>query len=526
MARARWGLAGCALLACAVSAALHAGLGDVDLNLADEGFLWYGVLRTLEGQVALRDFQSYDPGRYLWCAAWCAWLGQGVLALRAALAAFGALGLLAGLCVLRRVAPRPWALAAGALVLSLWMFPRHKLFEPSLAMLAVLLAVRLAERPSLRRHLASGVAIGLTGLVGRNHVLYGALGFGLWIALLALWLAPEDGGRGAPARLARRQGAFAAGGVVGMLPLLGMLAFVPGFGRAYLDSVLFFSREHGTNLPLPYPWPWRFGHATLAAPERVALAAAFLLPLVVVAAAALVAFARARGGRARELVRTGGVRVLLAASAIGVFYAHHASVRSDAAHLAQSLHPALLGALALPAALGWRAPARAAAWAALLVASWLAASATNPVLAPLRAFRRAPLVACQVAGERLRLAPDVARQVELLTRTVAARVPADEALFLAPGLCTLYPAWGRVSPVWGIYFLWPASEEEQRALLADLEAKDVRWALIKEAPPDGRADLLFQRTHALVWAWLERRFERVPTPELPPNYFFLRRRER
>lgn len=506
----------CAAGAAALALALHLAFGDVDLNLADEGFLWYGVLRTLEGLVPLRDFQSYEPGRYWWCAAWCACFGPGLLVLRGALAAFQALGLFCGLSVLRRLGARPWAWLCGGAVLALWMFPRHKVFEPSIALLMVLVAVRLAEAPTLRRHFASGLVVGLAGLIGRNHVLYGTLGFLLWMALLSLRLAPGP--------LLRRVGAFAAGGFVGMLPLLAMLAFVPGYGRAFLDSVLFF-REHGSNIPLAYPWPWRFGHESLAAWERVSLAAAFLLPLAVYGAG-LVCLFKSRSDGPRGVQLASGARVLLAATCIGVFYAHHASVRSDDAHLAQGLQPALLGALALPFAFGWRSAARVAAWSVLGLGSWLAASAANPALQPLRPGARPALVPCEVAGERLRLAPEIARQVQLLEHVVASQVPVDEELFLAPGLTTFYPVLDRVSPVWGIYFLWQANEAEQQELVRQLEERGLRWALIKEAPPDGRVELLFRNTHPLVWRWLARVFERVPTPELPENYFLLRRRER
>src|SRR5262245_43804997 len=69
------------------------------LNTADEGYLWYGVQRTVAGAVPMRDFQSYEPGRYWWCAAFAGVFGDGILVVRAAAVAFHALGLFLALLV-------------------------------------------------------------------------------------------------------------------------------------------------------------------------------------------------------------------------------------------------------------------------------------------------------------------------------------------------------------------------------------------------------------------------------------------
>ncbi len=76
--------------------------GHIGLNLYDEGFLWCGVIHTAAGEMPLRDFQSYEPGRYWWGAAWSLLLGDGILAVRLSAALFQVLGLWCGLLVARR----------------------------------------------------------------------------------------------------------------------------------------------------------------------------------------------------------------------------------------------------------------------------------------------------------------------------------------------------------------------------------------------------------------------------------------
>jgi hypothetical protein len=85
------------VLALGTVAALFALQGRIDFSIDEEGFLWYGAVATAHGAVPLRDFYSYDPGRYYWAAAWSPLLGDGILGLRISTAAFASLGLFCGL---------------------------------------------------------------------------------------------------------------------------------------------------------------------------------------------------------------------------------------------------------------------------------------------------------------------------------------------------------------------------------------------------------------------------------------------
>jgi len=500
-----------------LSAAVYLLVGRYDLGLMDEGYLWYGTLRTAEGLVPIRDFQAYDPGRYWWCAAWSAVCGEGILGLRLSVSIFQALGLYCGLLVVRRVVRNPWWLVPLGILLAAWMFPRHKMFESALAMIAVYAAVRLHERPTPGVHFACGIFAGLAAVMGRNHGIYVVLGLSV-LVLYEHWKLREGS-------LVRKLGAGALGIVVGYAPILAMLAFVPGFAPAFVDSVLVHLRE-GANLPIPYPWPWRIeygGEGLTGLVGAVSEAIAFLLPALVYPIGAAVVL-RLRGER---LERNGP---LVASVVLGVFYSHHAAVRSAPDHIAQCIHPAILALLALPAAFGaGRAKLlRATTWTLFAAASFFVILESNRALARFRLGRPAvAFVEYEVGEDTVLLHPDKAVYVAGVERAVSSNVPADEPMFIAPMRPTFYPLLGKVSPTRDIYFFWPDAERQvQEEILSDLREKDVRWALIIDAALDDREDLTLRRSHPLVWEFLRRNFQRVPTTEMPQTHVLLRRRDR
>jgi len=494
-----------ALLAAVLTFGLFLYERRLDFYVSEEGFLWYGAIGAAHGEVPFRDFYSYDPGRYYWAAAWAKLLGDGILSLRLSTAVFQALGLFCGLFAAWRLTTRPtlrrWLMAPVGILLLVWMEPRNRLFEPALAMAAVAVAVALLERPSLRRHFWAGVLVGLGLFFGKNHGLYLGVAF-LLLLLLLRWRWPAPGEPGLPRRLA----AWIGGGLVGASPLLLMLAFVPGFFKAYVDSIRFFLEQGRTNFPLPIPWPWRVelaGETFVEAAGDLSQSVGFLLfPLFVAVAALVVARTRRSELPSRAL--------LIGSGAVALVYMHYAFSRADIVHLAPSIHPLLLGLLALPVLLagGQR---RIAAGAALALGVCLAAVTAFGIVPTTPWFKEAhvhPYRPYRVAGDELRLLPRTVNLLSWVERKTE-RVPATEALLMVPNLTGLYPVLGRRSPVWDIYPIWPASPRLDQRMLDEMRARDVRWVIVTDYVVDGREDLRFDRTHPRVGRYLDEEFERA-----------------
>ena len=106
---------------------------------SDEGLLWYVSQRTALGEVPIRDFFSYDPGRYYWSSLFFYLTdGNGLFNQLFANAAFGAIGLAAiWFAMCRSGIGWKWRITGAILVTIALGFPRHKIFEQSLSLVAV-----------------------------------------------------------------------------------------------------------------------------------------------------------------------------------------------------------------------------------------------------------------------------------------------------------------------------------------------------------------------------------------------------
>jgi hypothetical protein len=492
------------LLAIVLAGVSFAVQGRQGINLADEGFLWYGAQQTARGKLPLRDFQSYEPGRYYWSAAGTFLFGEGLVALRFSETVFQVLGLWAGLLAASRVAHSWTLLAAVGLMLTLWMFHSFRLFDNTLLLCGIWIAVRLIEEPSPARLLTAGFFVGLCVFFGKNHALYNFLAQ----ASLLLFLHFKLG----PVLSVAHLGIWVAGIMAGLVPTIAMFVAVPGFFASYIESIQLIFRR-GTNLPLPIPWPWRVSLNSGDATQFVLGIFFLALPLGYLAAITVSLSMRS------QMIEDHAV--LIACAFVGIFYLHHAFSRADFGHLAPVIYPFLLGALAL---LGFLEARKFYFWAVIAV---LIAAALFTVCRRMPIYQRITSLTPWVpynAGGKIFVPPHINQLLTCLRKFAAENIAAREGVLIAPFTPTLYPILNRESPLWDIACYFPATAQRQETMIHELAAKNVNWAIISDTLLDKREDLRFSATHELVWQYLMENFEPIECVCLPKEMKILHRK--
>lgn len=473
------------------------------INIWDEGYLWYGVQRIRLGEVPIRDFMAYDPGRYYWTAGVMSiWGGKGIMDVRAGVAVFQWLGLAAGVWVLALGSGlrRPSVLLPASVVLLLWMFPRHKLFDIAVSMLLVAIFLWWFRRPTMRLHFIVGLTIGVAACFGRNHGVYALVGSVLGF----VWLAIRE--RQLPAW--RSILAWAGGIGAGFLPILAACAFVPGFSGAFGESILFLFELKATNLTLPVPWPWTVPYSSLPAGVGIrqglvglGFIGVLLYPVIGMARLAL---QRIRG--------TGMDPAWAATVCLSVPYAHYAFSRADIGHLAQGIFPALLGCLL------WLASLRVI-WTWLGTAILLAATGWTTLTSHPRMGCAGEDQACsivEVSGQRLFVPPTVAGDIALLRDLAARYAPAGRSFVATPYWPGAYALLERRSPLWEIYATTPRGAAFQAAEIERMRRADPGFVLVFDFPLDNREELRYSRTHPIMDRYIRDHF--VALPSTNPNY--------
>jgi hypothetical protein len=499
------------LISCAVVAIRFLWEGYVGFSLWDEGFLWYGSQRVLQGEVPVRDFMSYDPGRYYWSAALMRILGDdGIITQRLAVAAFQVFGCVAALLVVSRSVSRADVAFIAMLLISVvaWMEPQYKLFDVAMSLLFIGIFVYVIQRPSRRNFFITGIWVGLSAVFGRNHGLYNVAAM-LWIMLYF-----KLTGARLPV-LFHQFIAFSGGIIVGYTPMLCMFVFVPRFFAAYWDVIRLHFEAGATNLPLPVPWPWLVPvtvYAPIIALREVLTGVFFVAIIPFGVLTTVVLFRHAVRGKVV-------VPEIAACAAISLPYAHYAFSRADLAHLTHSIFPFLVGIFVLigqqPRTVRWPIAAIVTAASLLVTAQmhygWNCRVGENNC------------VDTSVAGSELRIAPSTIADIAMLNSFVAEFAPHGTNFVVTPFWPGAYAIARRKSPMWEIYALFPRSENFQKAEIDRIREADPGFILVIDIALDGRDELRFRVTHPLIDQFIRDNFERLSLDSYPSQYQLYKR---
>jgi hypothetical protein len=467
--------------------------GRIGLNIPDGGFFWYGVQRVLHGEVPIRDFQAYDPGRYYWSAALLASTqGASIVALRATAAVFSWVGVFAGIWLVARSTTKAdrvlWLMATVSICA--WMSPWFKVFDNTLAILLICGFAYLLRRPSPRGYFVAGLCVGFAAVFGRNHGIYGlvaSIGAAAYLAIKLRRLCTL-----------KELGAGVLGIAAGFSPLLAML-LIPGFASAFWDSIRLIFHAGATNFPLPVPFPWRVPSNQM--PLGVLFLWIIAFPLVGLVCAAF-------NLRASASTRPEFVAALL----VSVPYAHYAYSRADVDHMAVSITPVLVGCFIALARSS--APLRYALAAGLVALSILVVGPTHPGWA----CQHTSCTVTTVGTDKLRVVPGTAKDVALLNKLVHDFAPDGKAFYVTPYWPGAYALFDQKSPAWAIYALWPRTEAFQQRENERIAAAQPGFVLINDLPLDGREGQRFSQTNSLTYAYVKTHYRLLTGYGVPDGY--------
>jgi hypothetical protein len=450
-----------------------------DVGLADEGFLWYGAQRVLEGELPLRDFQAYDPGRYFWSAFWMSVLGDnGIVSLRIGNAVLGTITVVlatwtTALCSSRS---EPVYLLMTALIFTFWMVPAFKVADSFAAIVQLFALARLVQRPLVDRYFVAGFCWGMAATIGINHALYGCIA-----GLLALFYL-----RGP--KLGHDLIAALCGAVIGYLPVL-LLHAAPGFTAAFIDSIRLLFEYGKTNNEVPFPSVLAFLHVSKSG---YLLATRETIWAVLFACAPAFWLWMAWRIRQRSNPTT---PIIAAAMFLSLPYAHYAFSRADGPHIAISILPLLAALLALVI----EAPRarRPPIFALISVVSVILTASEHPGYW----FVRGSLTHTVTAGRDPMLVTWYLA-AELQGIKEVARAAGTGQFFAGPNLPGAYALATLKSPTWEIYMIFPSLPRRQRAEIERIRSANVQYALISGQGADLGEDTGLKRTHPLILAYL------------------------
>lgn len=473
-----------------------------ELNLADEGYLWFGVMQVLNGKVPIRDFRAYDPGRYYWLALLASLFGRKLLVIRLGLLFSQLIALGVALVIVYSVSEKMISVIFAGFILAFWMFPRHKQIDIMFSMTTPFFAVLLAVEPGTSIFILSGCYLSICFLFGLNHGLYASAS--LFLVMSCLLLGQK---------INLMEFLFWEAVILGLaaFPVLLMFFFISGYFGDYWEQKISRILKRGTaNLPLPIPFLWKkapFKQKNIESGEQWLIKSLFtFLPVLYISVIIFV------------LLLTSSITPQhyswLALSFCGLCYLHHAYSRADLSHLAQSIAPFILLVTIIASEFSYW-------WIAGLVFAVLSMRYIywNNQIWIRAAFKRYQVKEFDIGEVVLKLPIKQAAYIERVRTLVDTYSEKGDSVVLLPKILTLYPMMQRKAAVYDIFCVYTASQLEQARMIKEIKSSKSVFVLIHNVAMDQRAELCFERTHPAVWAYLKSAWHCLSEKGLPLNHY-------
>lgn len=151
----------------------------------DEGLLVNGAMRVLSGQLPLKDFHQYMPGRFYLLALWFLLFGKSIAVERLMFLLIHTVKNLLMYHTSRKVLPAPFCYIPVILTLLIpgfWV----KGFVGLSLLLCYFFLLRYMEAPGTRRLIALGLAVGFSVYFREDYAGYGAIAGGLMVLYLGI----------------------------------------------------------------------------------------------------------------------------------------------------------------------------------------------------------------------------------------------------------------------------------------------------------------------------------------------------
>lgn len=458
----------------------HRLLYNVNINMADEGYLWYGVKKVRKGFLPIRDFRAYDPGRYWFYALFFSVHSCELVSLRIVNSLLTMIGLvLCGLILEIHQIPIGFTLFILPFMY-LALGANHKSIDLVTPLVSIfLLSTFCLNTDSTNIAKFLWVWVGLTWLIGLNHFLYNTVGIGLFF--LVLWISGS-------LSWAEIFLPFRFIGL-GILPML-MFLTVPGNGKVYyhrkISPIL---QRKSTNLKIDLPHFWHLDQNASRSTHILSYAKS-VTPLFLISTLVYLLI------EGRIASPSFGIACL------SIPYFNHFLSRSDREHfrpVSIILSLLLLHLKSIPALI----------CSALLIYVIYELYGRVMINSYKNLKKSSNPHVFNIQGCNFFLRADDKQLFELIRQLLEnLQNRSNPSILAVPLLASVYPIFDLEPPIYDIFPVYPANKARQESIMNELQKQEIDFCVVQLLPLDGREDLLFKNTHPLVWSYLQTQLER------------------